>query len=154
MFQRKQTLFLLFAVSLNILFSVLPFATFNSPDGLVSFSSFGVKEAPDSFIISDSGRGVLYLSMFGVIFGLLAVFLFKKYALQTRLCLYALTSNLLLFVFSSFFIYTINKVEDLYWIPIQSYPLILPLVNLFLLAAAFRGIRKDKELLESYSRIR
>jgi len=154
MFQRKQTLFLSISVVLNLVFILFPFAQFTTPDGLISYTALGLEMAPDTFSDFPNDRGVLYLSLFGVIFGLIAILLYKKHSFQMRLCMYALTSNLLLIGFAGYFIYMLNGVEDIQWIPMKSFPFIFPFLNLFLLVAAFNGVRKDKALLDSYNRVR
>ena len=152
MIQRIQSLFLLAAVILQILFISFPLSHFALEDFNVDFFAVGFKQAISGEVLLTTTP--LYILCFGILFlTTVAIFLYKKRILQIRFCIYNMLLNaglisMLILNISDFM--KNNSVEAHSYSPI----LAMPIVSIILLYLAFRGIRKDEVLVKAYDRLR
>lgn len=155
MIQRIQTLYLFLTTVLSLIFlngRVIEFT--EGPKNILNVSSEGIN-------LTDNvgGQATIWillsltsLVLLIIIVSLVALFLFKKRRLQLRMVAGLMTLVLLLIIASvSYYIY----ISGIYSGDIR------PGLNLFILPImlltswlAFRGIKKDEELVKSYDRLR
>lgn len=153
MIQRVQTLFLLAAIVVQILFISFPLTHFILADMNIDFMAIGFKGGVDFSEILIYTTPLYILSWAILFLSFVSIFLYKKRILQIRICIYNMLLNIgligmLILQISNFM--KKNPVEA------HSYTLIIaiPLVSIILLILAFRGIRKDELLLKAYDRLR
>lgn len=155
MIQRIQTLYLFLTLIMSIIFlngSVIVFT--EGPKNILDVSSEGLSltdnvggQATIWFLLSMTALVLLI-----IIVSLVALFLFKKRKLQLKMAAGLITLVLLLIIASvSYLIY----ISGIYSGEIR------PGINMFILPImlltswlAFRGIKKDEELVKSYDRLR
>jgi hypothetical protein len=153
MIQRIQTIFLIAASILQVLFISLPLSHFALTDFNVALFAVGFKEtsAAGNILLATTP---IYLLCWAILFlSVTSIFLYKKRILQMRFSIYTILLNmgligLLFFNISNFL--NNNVVEAHSYTP----TLALPIVNIILLFLAFRGIRKDELLIKAYDRLR
>lgn len=152
MIQRIQTVFLLAAVILQILFTQFALAHFALANYNIEFLASGFKQATTGQLILAT-KPLYILSWAIILLTTTAIFLYKKRILQIRFCIYNMLLNLgligmLVLNLSNFMK---NNVIDAYsYSPI----LAMPIVNIILLYLAFRGIRRDELLIKVSDRLR
>ncbi|MBN1116956.1 MAG: DUF4293 domain-containing protein [Bacteroidales bacterium] len=153
MIQRIQSLFLLAATILQVLYIKASLAEFlmNNNDSY-KFTSAGIKNLSDNSLVQNTSA-LLILSVFIVIITFFAIFLYKKRILQIRFCIYSMLLNIGqvgLFLYLYFNFKNNNPVTS------GTYELaaVIPVASIILLFLAFRGIRKDEILIKAYDRLR
>jgi hypothetical protein len=156
MIQRKQTIFLALALLSFLLLFFLPFANFKIGTVAVGeiyiygFKNFeGYTKFNYMFIVMQV-LVTLFISLIGI-----TIFMYKKRALQIRLCAFAFLTNVFMIgaIFLTTTIFT-NALE----LPKDSVnyllPTYLPLVTLLFVMGAQRAIRKDDAMVRSLNRLR
>lgn len=165
MIQRKQTLYLIIVFILGL--SLILF-NFNVTKGLLRvseditdkayFYELGViKTVIKTEPINEFANNSLKYSVFSVILiSIIAIFLFKKLPLQMRMVAFNFLFILLSWFNMIYQIYKLNRLSsielvssDLNYVTL-TVPALMLLFNLF----AFKGIKKDIELLASVDRLR
>lgn len=152
MIQRIQTLFLLAAFALQIIFLTSPLSTFLlASNGEVTLFANAFRSSNGEILIST--LAFLLLSISVLVLTLVDIFLFKKRILQIRVCIYNILLNVGLI---GMMIYLITNFIKNNSVSIHSYSLAtpIPLASIILLYLAFRGIRKDEVLVKAYERLR
>ncbi|HBH84935.1 MAG TPA: hypothetical protein DDY34_14175 [Bacteroidales bacterium] len=155
MLQRIQSLFLFLTTLLSLLFLNGKYLTFFDNSGSVIIMSL-------SEIVKLSGSGdsvktgevwiLLVLAIMIPLLSLLIIFLFKKRNYQM-----ILTGILILLI--SIFIgaslaYSFNIISKYDAAFTSWYKLIIPVIQLILSVLAYRGVKKDEDLVKSYDRLR
>ena len=152
MIQRIQSIFLLAALILQVIFISAPLANFFMTDYTIAFYAKG-------FIDISTGDNLfstlpLHILCWGIpILTLVTLFLYKKRMLQMRICIYNILINIgligMLFMQMSAFQKN-NEVNT------SSYgiPMVIPIASIILIFLAYRGIRKDELLVKAYDRLR
>lgn len=153
MIQRIQSLYLFLALVFMITLLFLPVIRFIGPEGQnYLFLVKGVKLAGtnDPLIIRTYPLLILYIII--PLLSTLTIFLYKNRMLQIRISIF----NILLMVGSLGLLYYYLRecVRELTTEPTFSIPVIFPLISAILTYIAYRGIRKDEEIIRSYDRIR
>lgn len=162
MIQRKQTVYLVFAIILLVLTFIFPFASLQigtNNAGNVSilalqfFETFDVLtpffEKYQYLFILMQILATLFISLCGV-----AIFMYKKRSLQIKLCAFAFITNVLL-IGALFLTGTlIEKVEGLNLKVEYLMTAYLPIITMALVMLAQRAIRKDDAMVKSLNRIR
>ena len=152
MIQRKQTLFLLVALILNVVCLCFPIG---------SFEPMGMGISPVLFNIGlKDATGILHfnscvLFMFLVITSVLsitAIFLYKKRKLQSKLCWWSFSFSLGWYAYLSFFVF--NEMETMGSHVHPSFGICLPLIAIILYLMANQGIIRDDKLVRAADRIR
>ncbi|HAM09351.1 MAG TPA: hypothetical protein DCP74_03520 [Bacteroidales bacterium] len=155
MLQRIQSLFLFLTTLLSLLFLNGKYLTFFDNSGSVIIMSL-------SEIVKLTGSGdsvktgevwiLLVLAIMIPLLSLLIIFLFKKRNYQM-----ILTGILILLI--SIFIgaslaYSFNIISKYDAAFTSWYKLIIPVIQLILSVLAYRGVKKDEDLVKSYDRLR
>lgn len=152
MIQRIQSIYLFVA------FLVLCVMFFNPLAGLVRDSTtweyyfYGLEKMPENAENIFNSFPVMVLVILTTLICLVDIFLFKKRVLQMRLCIYNII--LLLALEGVMYFYITNTAEKLQTEVSYQIPVILPLISIILIFLAFKGIKKDENLVRSYDRIR
>jgi hypothetical protein len=154
MIQRIQSLFLLAATALQIVFLLSPLSTFlmeGNATIMLYCNGFRDNGTDGGTILSNIPLLILGISILALIF--FDIFLYKKRILQIRICIYTILLNAGLIAFLVLVISGFLKHNQ---VSAHSYSIAIaiPLVNIILLFLAFRGIRKDEVLIKAYERLR
>lgn len=155
MVQRIQSLYLLLTTIFSVLFLSGNFLKFrDNINNLIFINLGGIKR------ISEAG-GTEHLEKLLPLAGLLllislvsflAIFLFKKRKLQLTFSIALII--LIILLFSSIMFYSLYIIRNYNAEIIPGYKLILPVLMLICAFLAFRGIKKDVDLIKSYDRLR
>jgi len=156
MIQRIQSLYLLAAATLMILFAFMPAAEVLAPDNqLFEIRMSGTYQIlPEIPVLTGYVWWPMLILLAAIIMlYLAAIFLYKKRSVQMRLCILTM---LLLIGLTGYMIYYIIGAFRALHAAEHSYKLIiiLPFIALILTGLAFRAIRRDEELIRSVDRIR
>ncbi len=157
MIQRKQTLFLFFAVVALILVAVFPIAKYYGDISyILKVFSFEDMSKTSTYAYSITNNFPIIL-LWGVplILSVITIFLFKKRKLQMRLISISivLISVLLLFLF---LLYT-PKIETMLNVKAEYHKcasIYLLLFSIIMLIFSYRGVNKDEKLVRSIDRLR
>jgi hypothetical protein len=154
MIQRVQSIYLFLSMVFMSLIFFFPIAKFISWENQAYFLHFSGIYYSDpenhDLIIGIIPMAILLIAI--PVLSFITIFLYKKRIFQIRLAIY----NILLMLGSIGLMYFYIrlgqgklKAEVFY-----SFPIVLPLVSAILTYLAYRGIKKDEELVRSYDRIR
>lgn len=155
MIQRIQSVFLLLIVLISLLLFKGNFLVFTENTGFVINVTF------NGIFRDTNGQGIvmierlLPLSVLIVlipVLSLVTIFFFKKRVIQLWLSKVLIGLLSMFILVSCFYIYLIVSKYSGQIIP--GIKMVIPLVLLILSILAFRGIRKDDELVKSYDRLR
>lgn len=152
MLQRIQTLFLLAAAVIQIIFITLPLSNFLLENNdTIQLYSYGYKQSNNDLLFRTTP--LLILCIIILLLTLLDIFLYKKRILQIRICIYNMLLNVGLI---GLLAYSISGFLKDYPVIARSYSatLAIPVASIILLFLAFRGIRKDELLVKAYERLR
>ena len=154
MIQRVQSIYLFFSMILMILIFFFPIARLIGGENqtfLLNFSGI-YKTNPDGheLIIGAIPLAIILIAI--PVISFVTIYLYKNRMLQIRLTIF----NILLMLGSAglMFFYIRHGQGKLDAEVYYSFPIVLPLVSAILTYLAFRGIKKDEELVRSYDRIR
>jgi hypothetical protein len=150
MIQRLQSIYLLLTTLLSFLFLKSGFITFSDESGAVIYFTI-------AGLSRDSGPltgtlPVTLLIIFIPLLSLITIFLFKNRKLQLFLSkvLIALVSAFIIaLVIYSYIVINRHNAELIPGIRMSA-----PVIQLILVVLAYRGIRKDDDLVKSYDRLR
>jgi hypothetical protein len=165
MIQRKQTLYLLLVLVINL---VLILFNVNVTKGLLRvtdidsdkayFYELGiVKTTVKTEPINEFTNGSLMYSVIAVaLISFIAIFLFKKLPLQMRLVAFNFLFILLVWFNMIYQIYKLNRTSSIELVSsdLNYVTLFIPAILLLFNLLAFKGIKKDIELLASVDRLR
>lgn len=153
MIQRIQTLYLLIAFALGIVFLFSPLASFSISDLMVELKVMDFNEISDmnQGMFVDTMPLVIVVLIF-VILTAVSILLYKNRALQMKLVGFGFLINTVLIILG--FWYTDTMADKVNTQPDYEYGAIVPAVSLIFLFMAMRGIRKDTKLLRSMDRLR
>ena len=153
MLQRIQTIYLMIIVGLLIGFIYLPIAELVSGNlqviNLDLAHSFVLKEIT---IVKVSLRVAQTLAWMLIVISTITIFLFKNRKKQMLLCVLSAILLVILNLVSLFFVYSIETNTGL--AAHYRCTIVLPLVGLVVSFLAYRGIKKDEQLVKSYDRLR
>ncbi|MGI6718785.1 MAG: DUF4293 domain-containing protein [Bacteroidales bacterium] len=157
MIQRKQTLFLLFAVVALILVAFFPIVKFYGDFSyILKVFSFDDMSKTQTYAYSITNNlPIIILWSLPLILSIVTIFLFKKRKLQMRLISISiiLLSVLLLFLF----LFYTPKIESLFNVKAEYHKCIslyLLLFSIIMLIFSYRGVNKDEKLVKSLDRLR
>ncbi len=152
MIQRKQTIFLLIALIINILLFFIPFCEFSiDKTEIYKITAFGITATSDNTIITNT-YPLLILLIIIVAINFITIFLFKKRVLQIRLNILNIILNIGLI--GLFFYFMHKATADTQAIISYKISMIIPLISIILYFLAIKFIRSDENLLRSLDRIR
>lgn len=152
MLQRKQTVYMFFALIIMGLMFFFPIIRFIDPDsniyeliylGVVNIESgnYIVKAIPLTILLA-----VIVLLL------IITIFSYKNRILQMRLSVFCIL--LMLGSLGLIYFYALHGQGKIHGEIFYLYPVIFPVVSTILAFLAFRGVKKDEELVRSYDRIR
>lgn len=150
MIQRVQTLFLLAALVVQILFLSFPLAQFVVEGLNIDLRAAGFKAGEEMMLKT---LPLMLLSLAILFLTIVDIFLYKKRILQIRICIYNILLNIGLAGMLAMNISSFTKNNA---VEAHTYTawLAIPVVSIILLFLAFRGIRKDEILVKAYDRLR
>jgi hypothetical protein len=155
MIQRIQSVYLLLAVLLSVLFMTGNILTCNDPAGKKAELTFSGQKfsTPDN---SSSGTIEIIpftvLSVLVPVTALVAIFLFKRRKIQLKASILAVSLEILLAGTGIY--YSLVLFRDLPGKIVPGFRAIIPLVSVLFILLAIRGIKKDENLVKSYDRLR
>lgn len=161
MIQRKQTIFLILVAVSSIFLFAADAALFHGQVQIAGSEvhDFNISVGKTVFLTNPvkafASNNIVYALIVNVILSVLAIFSFRKLALQLRLTAY----NFLFMALAMFYIfYALYRLSDSTDMVLQSYTagwaLSIPFLMIIFNFLALRGIRKDIELLASADRLR
>lgn len=153
MIQRIQTLYLLIAFALGIVFLFSPLASFPIADLLVELKVMDLSE------ISDMNQGMfvntmplIIINSVFVILMAVSILMYKNRSVQLKLTGLGLLINTVVIILG--FWYTDTMATKVNSQPEYEYGAIIPVISLLFLFMAMRAIRKDAKLIRSMERLR
>lgn len=161
MIQRKQTIYLVLVALISVFLFAADAVLFQGQVQIAGTEvhPFRITVGKTEFLTDPvktfSANNIIYALTVNVILSVLAIFSFRKLALQLRLTAY----NFLFMALAMFYIfYALYRLSDSTEMALQSYAagwaISLPFFMIFFNFLALRGIRKDIELLASADRLR
>lgn len=150
MIQRIQTIYLLIVTLLVTLCFFMPSAELVTGTGpTASFTMFQLIKGNAGKEINGVLAAITGISSALAFF---AIFFYKKRKLQLTICLLLIALLILIDVVAFIDLQQLKKEASM----IVSYklPLVFPLISAILTYLAYRGIKKDEELVQSYDRLR
>lgn len=155
MIQRKQTLFLLFAVIACAFCMFLPIGSIE-PKGMGADTLvYNLGVVGDKGIqISSTCIPLFLLQSVTAVLSLVTIFLFKNRKLQMSLCSVALLFNVLWYVDYALMFFGMIPVPEVEGSMRLQFAACLPLVSLILIVMAKKGVEHDEKLVKAADRIR
>jgi hypothetical protein len=154
MIQRIQSVFLFLTTILSFLFlkgGILNFISGSGEAIKVTFSGILKTVNGNSEIISRSLLLTIIIVLIAVI-SLIAIFLYKNRNLQMKVTGVLIGLSVILILDCGYYAYLVISKYDGTLVP--GIKMVLPLIILILAALAYRGIKKDEQLVKSYDRLR
>ena len=155
MIQRIQSIYLLLTTALSFLFLGGSFLNFNDKAGLAMIFTFkGIEKisSGQGFELIQNTWPFTIVLILIILLSLLTIFLYKNRTLQLLMAKILIGLVLFLILISAYYSYVI--ISDFGGTLIPGVKMALPVVMLVLSILAFRGIRKDDQLVKSYDRLR
>jgi hypothetical protein len=155
MIQRIQSLFLFAAVVLQLVFISSSLAHFLLADSrLVDFYCTGFISTSGTTVSPIFNTTVIAIMSWAItLICISAIFLYKKRKLQMRICIYTILLIVCLIALLTFY-YLQFKADNAIQTSAFTLSMAIPVVNIIILLLAFRGIRKDEQLVKAYDRLR
>jgi len=150
MIQRIQTVYLSLTILISVLFLNGAFINFSDESGtVINFTLAGISG------VSETSMKTLPVSLLIIIIpvlSLITIFLFKNRTLQLLLCkvLLALISALVISLVLYSYIFISRYNTEL----VPGVKMAIPVIQFILSYLAYRGIKKDDDLVKSYDRLR
>ncbi len=146
MIQRKQTLFLLAVIIVDILLFFIPFLSYNVDNSSIAlFTILPTQMAPDNIIYP------FIIDCLSIIIAFVTIFLFNKRPLQYKMA--NILALLNVFIVGLFFLLNYNKVGEETKLS-YSTGAFLPILSIVCAFLAAHFIKKDEQLVRSTDRIR
>jgi amino acid permease len=155
MIQRIQSLYLSFSALIALLFLGGNMISFSEASGnIIGITIKGIFRYSEEYAPENIGRllPLIIPVLMTALFSIVIVFLFRNRKLQLKLTAVLLgLSAVIIAITAVYTVYIIRKYDsDIIWSLKMLLPLLIP-VCLFL---AYRGIKKDEDLVKSYDRLR
>ncbi|MFR9523886.1 MAG: DUF4293 domain-containing protein [Rikenellaceae bacterium] len=154
MIQRIQTLYLLAAVALMVIFSLSTFALFIAPDQIYTMSAMGL-EMHDGTMMYRLPHLIIVAALASLL-PLVNIFFFKKRMLQVRLCVVQIVLTVGVLAIAGVYYYLGNRTLGVGAGGDSTLRIVcaLPFVAMFFDYLALKAIFKDELLVKSLDRIR
>ena len=155
MIQRKQTLYLLIAVILMVLVMSFPLGKYLVGDDEFILTVFSMSLVGSGKVIGTIPLTIL--SVLALAIPLITIFLYKRRLVQIRLCF---AEFVILAGLQGFVVWYLLHAKSTLAVSgeelsvVYTLPAIFPLISLFFIWLALRGIMKDEALIRSMDRIR
>ena len=155
MIQRIQSIYLVLTTILAGLFltgDIFKFIDVKGSEFLMNINGiFQFTEGSDSSLIIKT-LPLLILALLIPIVSLISIFLFRKRKLQIKFTLILFIINLILIAIAGFYGSSFANQNQAKLFP--QFEMFIPLINLILILLAYKGIKKDDNLVRSYDRLR
>lgn len=150
MIQRRQTLYLLAAFVLTVVCMLFPVGRFATQGGIIDMTNL-------SLIDQDGNTSYQPWALMGIlaisaIIEFMAIFLFRRRAVQMRFCNFAITLQIGWYAVYGFFAWSLGAEMVATFRP--TLWAAIPAANMILLYMAFRGVLHDEMLVRSLDRLR
>ena len=155
MIQRIQSLYLLLTTLLSGLFlkgSFLKFINTAGSEIAINFKGIYQTAGEKEYPLIDKLFPVSVVLILIPVLSILAIVLFKRRKLQLRVTVILIIFEALLIGFSTY--YGISIVQSYHVTLVPGLKMFVPVIMLVLTILAYRGIKKDEELVKSYDRLR
>jgi len=155
MIQRIQSVYLALTTILSVLFlngSVLSFINNSGSVIKVTFEGVLRETGIHDFILLENFLPLSIMVIMVLLSSVITIFLFKNRRIQLMFSLVLIISSVLLIATLIWSIFHISSEYDMVVVPgfMMSVPLLILVFNIL----AYRGIRKDDDLVKSYDRLR
>jgi hypothetical protein len=153
MIQRIQTLYLLIAFALGIVFLFSPLASFSIADLLVELNVIDLNQVSDmnQAMFVDT-MPLIIVDLAFVVLMAVSILMYKNRPLQIKMVGFGFLMNTVIIILG--FWYTDTMADKVNALPDYEYGAIIPVISLIFLFMAMRGIRKDTKLIKSMERLR
>ncbi|MDP4221705.1 MAG: DUF4293 domain-containing protein [Bacteroidota bacterium] len=155
MIQRIQSVYLFLTALVAALFLRGSILTFNNNSGagiMLNTSGIYQLKGTDTLHLDSNPAPVGVIIALIIAISVAAIFLYRKRKLQMKLTIALI---ILVLVFIGALVYCAVSVVNNYHAGISlNYKMFLPIVMIILAVLAYRGIKKDEELVRSYDRLR
>ena len=159
MIQRIQTLYMLLAVVLCVTCLCLPLGYYVTDTGVrvATLNNLWFAYSPGLIVEGMTGRTLRPWALFALLvivstLTVMNIFMFKRRALQMRLCSFCMILLGGWYVLYAYFIYILGHGLEAHFRP--DWEGALPFAALVLLYLAFRGVMRDEMLVRSLDRLR
>ena len=159
MIQRIQTLYMLLAVAACVACLSLPLGYYVTDMGVraATLNNLWFAFSPDLIVEGMVGRSLRPWALFALLvivasLTCINIFMFKRRALQMRICSFCMILLVGWYVLFAYFIYVMGDGLEAHFRP--DWEGALPFVALVLLYLAFRGVMHDENLVRSLERLR
>lgn len=155
MIQRIQTLYLLLTTVFSGIFLTGDFIKFSNPGSYEVLARFGGifrVTSENSIIRIEPMYPVGVLSLLIPVLSFAIIFFFKKRRIQRQLTILLLFLEILVIAVAGYFLLTLNQGDRNS--PAAGFLTFIPLISIIFTLLAYRGIRKDDNLVKSYDRMR
>jgi len=155
MIQRIQSLYLLLTTIVSLLFlkgSFLKFINISGDVVKVHFNEVIKESSVQGFEMVDSLLPLSLLIILIPLFSGITIFLYKNRKMQLLFTSLLIALEVLLIITFAYYSWHITNVYDAKLAP--GFKMILPLLILIFSILAYRGIKKDDNLVKSYDRLR
>ena len=152
MIQRIQTIYLLAASILLGLMIQNPIASFLIDDKVYDLLSYKLVNSADEKDMIFTNYPLAVLIGIAAVLALVTIFFYKNRKLQMRFTLFNWILTLSIYIMIGYYYYQIQSVKEVvFTFRVQ---IVFPLIAFILLFLAFKGIKKDEEIIQSLNRIR
>jgi len=155
MIQRLQSLYLLLTTILSGLFLTGDFIKFINPGAdevRARFDGIFRMTAEKGFTQVEPMNPVCILSLMIPVLSLALIFFFKKRRIQRQLTIILLVLEIILIAVVVYYLLSLNQGDR--HSPVIGFFTFIPLLTIIFTILAYRGIRKDDNLVKSYERMR
>jgi hypothetical protein len=155
MIQRIQSVYLLLTTIISGLFlsgTILKFIGTEGSDIIMKFNGIYHTSGENGTGIIEKTLPLAIVSVLIPAISLLTIFLFKNRKLQIKSAIFLIILEVLLIGAIAY--YTLTVIQNYCLSPIPVFKTFIPVITIILSFLAYRGIRKDDEIVKSYDRLR
>ena len=155
MIQRVQSVYLLLTTILSVLFLNNDLINFTNTSGeKLTMSLYGINKAVGGvdFLQEEKLIPLTVLLILIPVISFITIFLFKKRKLQLRLTLILIVLIVILILLLAY--YSVQVINNFNAVIDTGFSLFFPFLMLLSAILAYRGIKKDEEIVKSYDRLR
>ena len=152
MIQRIQTLYLALAAFVLGLMLQNPIVSFVIDGKIYDLTSYMLVNSQDAKDVIFYNYPLAVLIGVSALLAFITILLFKNRKLQMKLTLFNWILTLGIYVLIAYYYFQAQAIKELVFT--FRLPVVYPAVALILLVLAFRGIKRDEEIIQSLNRIR
>ena len=152
MIQRIQTLYLALAAFVLGLMLQIPIVSFVIDGKIYDLTSYMLVNSQDAKDVIFYNYPLAVLIIAASLLAFITILLFKNRKLQMKLTLFNWILTLGIYVLIAYYYFQAQAIKELVFT--FRLPVVYPAVAFILLVLAFRGIKRDEEIIQSLNRIR